>query len=72
MKQKRRITAQLAKRGSKEEMEFNMNFWKQMDHEEKFSASWSMLDAHFLIRGHEGVTQRRLQRSIQNIKRRAR
>ena len=68
----RNITAQLSKRGSKEETEFNKTFWKQMDHEEKFSAAWSMLNEYSLIRGHEGVAQRRLQRSIQAIKRRAR
>ena len=72
MTRKRKITAQMVKRGSKEEMEFNKNFWKQMDHEEKFSASWAMLDEYSLIKGHEGVTQRRLQRSVQSIKRRAR
>jgi len=68
----KKITAQLAKRGSKEETEFNMNFWKQMDHEEKFAAAWSMLNEYSLIRGHEGVTQQRLQRSVQTVKRRAR
>ena len=68
----RNITAQLSKRGSKEEAEFSKNFWKQMDHEEKFAAAWSMLKEYSLIRGHECVAQRRLQRSVQAIKRRAR
>ncbi len=63
----RKITAQLTKRGSREETEFNVNFWKQMDHEQKFAASWSMVNEYSLIRGHEGVAQQRLKRSVQSI-----
>ena len=72
MKKKRTIIAQLAVRGSKQEQDFNNRFWEQMGHEEKFSQAWSMVNEYYLIRGQYGVTQRRLQRSVQNIKRRKR
>jgi hypothetical protein len=67
---KRKIVAQLSRIGSQEEREFDRRFWQDMDHEQKFAAAWAMVDEYLLIRGEEGVTQRRLQRSVQALKRR--
>ena len=70
---KRKITARAFRRSSGEdENAFDRQFWSSVDAETKFAAAWEMIDEYYLFRGKEGVTQSRLQRSVQNIKRRKR
>lgn len=69
---KRTITAKMIKRSDSSREDFNKNFWATVDAETKFSAAWEMVNEVQLIRGNSNVSQQRLQRNIQHIKRRTR
>ncbi|MCK4762709.1 MAG: hypothetical protein KAW12_10980 [Candidatus Aminicenantes bacterium] len=58
------------RRGSDDKKEFDREFWKNAGAEAKFAAAWEMVNEHLLIRGKKDAGQQRLQRSVQNIKRR--
>ena len=64
------IMARMAKRGA-DETSFDREFWRKVGHEARFAAMWDMVAEVNLIRGEHGQ-QPRLQRSVQNILRRAR
>ena len=51
--------------------DFDKDFWEKAGHEAKFAAAWEMINEVRLIRGEKNVSQPRLQRSVQNIKRRS-
>ena len=46
--------------------EFNIQFWKNVDPQEKFAAAWQMIQDFYKIRG-QNVPELRLRRSVQNI-----
>ncbi len=69
---KRIIMSRKTYRTSKDQSLFDEEFWRRAGHEAKFAASWEMVNEVRLIRGEKDVSQPRLQRSIQNIKRRRR
>jgi len=48
---------------------FDKEFWKSAGHEVIFSSAWEMTDEVLLIRG-QNASESRLQRHIQNIRRR--
>lgn len=54
----------------KDKNKFNVEFWKKVDPEIKFSAAWEMVNDVHLIRGEKDAGESRLQRSVQNIIRR--
>ena len=67
---KRVINAKKVRRSSGNVKEFDRDFWKKAGHEARFRAAWEMVNEVRLIRGERNVSQQRLQRSIQSIKRR--
>ena len=67
---KRKIIAKIVRRSSKESVKFDQNFWKQLGHEARFRAAWEMVSEAYLFKGEPDACQQRLQRSVQNIKRR--
>ena len=69
MAQKRQITGQLVKRGSKEEAEFDRAFWRQAGHEARFAAMWQMVAEVELLKGKK-PEELRLQRSVAKLIRR--
>lgn len=52
----------------KEAEDFNINFWKSVNANVKFSALWQMIKEFYKIKNKRGY-KLRLQRSVQNIKR---
>ena len=54
----------------KDKNTFNVEFWKKVSPEVKFAATWEMVSEVNLIRGEKDAGESRLQRSVQNIKRR--
>ena len=56
----------------KDKNKFNVEFWKKVSPEVKFKAAWEMVSDVSLIRGGKDACESRLQRSVQNIKRRER
>ncbi len=70
MKRKRVFITRKIRRGVNEEKDFDREFWKKAGHEARFAAAWEMVNEFYLIRGNKDVGEQRLQRSIQNIKRR--
>ncbi|MBL7158407.1 MAG: hypothetical protein ISS91_02745 [Candidatus Omnitrophica bacterium] len=64
---KKKIWMNVAK-SFKEAEEFDIKFWKSVSAEGKFSAMWSIVKDFYHLRGKSG-NKRRLQRSVQNIKR---
>ena len=67
----RAVITRKVKRGSGQEEEFDLEFWRNMEPEKKFAAAWEMVNEIALIRGGGNVGQSRLQRSVQTIKRRS-
>ena len=67
---KRAINAKKVRRSSVNIKEFDRDFCKKAGHEARFRAAWEMVNEVRLIRGERNVSQQRLQRSIQSIKRR--
>jgi hypothetical protein len=57
-------------RQDEDQKEFDRIFWQKAGHEAKFSAAWDMVDEVYLMKG-KHVIKSRLQRTVQNIKRRA-
>jgi hypothetical protein len=49
--------------------EFDYEFWRRVGHEGRFAAAWGMIYESELMKG-KHVTKSRLQRTVQNIKRR--
>ena len=68
---KRIVTSKKTYWTSSDKDEFDRKFWSQIGHEGKFAAAWEMVNEVRLIRGEKDVSQPRLQRSVQNIKRRS-
>jgi hypothetical protein len=66
---RKKISAQLVKRGSPEEKDFNINFWKNVSPTVKWEAAWDMTLDYMNFRGQNGGKSR-LQRSIQTVKQR--
>ena len=64
---KRFIMEKLSRRG--EEDTFDREFWRKVGHEGRFAATWEMVNEADLFRG-KNVSQSRLQKSVQTIKRR--
>ena len=64
----RKITARLVRRGE-EEKEFDREFWRQAGHEARFAAAWQMVVESFVFQGRD-VSELRLQRTVENLKRR--
>ncbi len=69
---KRKFITQKVSRSSRAPNTFDQNFWKNLGHEAKFQAAWEMVIEVSLFRGETDASQQRLQRSVQNIKRRKR
>ena len=67
---KRKIVAKKVKRSAGDSNKFDKEFWIKLGHEARFKASWEMVSEVFLIKGEPDACQQRLQRSVQNIKRR--
>jgi len=68
---KRTIVARMTRRGSREERDFDREFWRKAGPEARFAAAWQMIDECALIRG-KNVRESRLQRSVQTVFRRGR
>ncbi len=68
MRKKRIIMERMIKRCD-DKGDFDREFWKKIGHEGRFAAAWEMISEVNLIRG-TNASKSRLQRSIQNIKRR--
>jgi len=60
--------ARLVKK-SDQDRSFDREFWQKLGAEKRFAAAWQMVQEWLMINGQYG-TQSRLQRSVQNIKRR--
>lgn len=58
------------RRGDEGGENFDREFWRKAGAEAKFAAAWEMVSEYWLIRGKKDAGQQRLQRSVQNIKRR--
>lgn len=69
---KRKIYAKKVRKSSRDSKSFDREFWKKLGHEARFKAAWEMVSEVSLFRGEPDASQQRLQRSIQNIKRRKR
>jgi hypothetical protein len=69
---KRRIIIKKVKRSSPDINTFDREFWKKQGHEARFKASWEIVSESFLFKGEPDASKQRLQRSVQNIKRRTR
>jgi hypothetical protein len=65
------ITARLIRRGETAETDFDREFWAAAGHERRFAAAWEMVDEVSLMRGGSRVTQQRLQKSVEHLKRRS-
>jgi hypothetical protein len=63
------VIGRLVKRGDEEA--FNREFWHNQGAEARFAAAWEMVCEVELFRGNN-ASESRLQRSVQNIKRRSR
>lgn len=71
-KVKKRISEKLSRRSEiSKDRRFDVEFWQKLGPEAIFAASWEMIDEVNLIRG-KNADKSRLQRSVQNIKRRSR
>lgn len=68
---KKVVMARMISRFSHDVDSFDKEFWSKAGHEAKFEAAWQMINEVRLIRGEKNVSQSRLQRSVQNIKRRS-
>ena len=66
----RKIVAQKSTMGSIESEKFNHTFWSSIPAEKKLIIAWEMISEASLFRGEKDVSQPRLQRSVQHIKRR--
>ena len=69
---KRTIITKKVKRSSQDINTFDREFWKKLGHEARFKAAWEMVSEAFLFKGEPDASKQRLQRSVQNIKRRTR
>jgi hypothetical protein len=65
------VITRKVKRGSGQEEEFDLEFWRNMEPEKKFAAAWEMVNEIALLRGEKNASQSGLQRSVQTIKRRS-
>jgi hypothetical protein len=72
MQNARKISGQMVRRSSKEEIIFDRNFWRKAGHEARFAAAWEMTQEVSAIRGQSDECQPGLQRSVQNIQLRSR
>lgn len=45
---------------------FDLEFWRKVGPEGRFSAAWGMVKDYYLARGND-ISQQRLQKSVQNI-----
>ena len=70
MEKGRKIITNKAKIGSKEEEEFNIRFWKNIEGPRKLEIAWEMIEDLYLIRGEPDASKQRLRRSVENILRR--
>ncbi|MBN2078936.1 MAG: hypothetical protein JW838_08215, partial [Spirochaetes bacterium] len=68
-RKKRQITARMVRRGSREEKEFDREFWKRAGHESRFAAAWEMVRESLLFKGETNGREPRLQRSVQTVQR---
>lgn len=69
---KRQIIAGRTYRGSPEEKQFNIDFWRKVSSGEKLVAAWEMVGEISRFKGHPHVGESRLQRFIECVKRRRR
>lgn len=66
------IVAHKTRRGSPEEKQFNIDFWRQISAGEKLAAAWEMVGEITWFRGEKYGGESRLQRSVEHIERRRR
>lgn len=67
---KRQIVASKTCRGSSEEKQFNIDFWRSVSAGEKLIAAWEMVGEIAWFKGQLHGGESRLQRSIEHIERR--
>ena len=69
---KRQIVAGKAHRGSAEEKQFNIDFWRKISPGEKMAAAWDMVAEIAWFKGQPHGSESRLQRSVERLERRRR
>jgi len=69
---KRKIVTNKLNRKDINKDDFNKLFWNNIAPEKKMIIAWNMVKEVSFFRGGNGESQSRLQRSVQNIKRRER
>lgn len=69
---KRQIVANKAYRGSQEEKQFNIDFWRKVSSGEKLVAAWEMVGEIAWFKGQPHGGESRLQRSVERVERRRR
>jgi len=69
---KRQIVARKTYRGSAEEKQFNIDFWRRISAGEKLAAAWEMVNEIAWFKEQPHVGESRLQRLIEHVERRRR
>jgi|GEM_PF-3113942 len=69
---RRQMIAHKTSRGSPEEKQFNIDFWRKLPAGEKLIAAWEMVGEIAWFKGQTHGDESRLQRSVERVERRRR